>query len=373
MICEKNKCTGCFACYNICPKKAIEMIEDDNGFIYPQINKEKCIDCGLCKKVCPTINKVEMQEPIKCYAAYSKNKEIREESTSGGVATTISNAFINNGGIVYGAAFTTNCNIEHIRITNPKDLHKLQGSKYAHSYINNTYELVKKDLIKKENVLFFGTPCQIAGLKKYLMKEYDNLFLIDIICHGVPSQKYLKEEVLRIINTNDIERVNFRNNNNYGIYIVKDNEILNSGDNKQKAYVDAFKMCLSLRENCYKCIYAGSKRISDITIGDFWGLSKESKYYKDRDKGISVVIINNNKGEKILKEYNDNFDLEEREYKEAVTGNTQLMHPAPKPKNAEKFKKKYPKLGFYKTYNKLTIISRVELKIKNVIKKIIKK
>ena len=373
MICEKNKCTGCFACFNICPKKAIEMIEDDNGFIYPQINKEKCIKCGLCKKICPSINKVEMQEPQKCYASYSKTEETREKSTSGGIAATISELFINNGGVVYGSSFTENCNVQHIRITNTKDLHKLQGSKYVHSYINNSYELVKKDLINKEDVLFFGTPCQIAGLKKFLMKEYDNLFLIDIICHGVPSQKYLKEEIKRLVNTQEIERVNFRNGNNYGLYIVKDNKIISSNNDSQSPYSSSFKMCLSLRENCYNCIYAGAKRISDITIGDFWGLSKKSRLYKEKEKGVSVVIINNNKGNEFFEKYKKNFEVEEREYNEAVKGNTQLMHAAPKHKQADEFKKLYPKLGFKKAYNKLTTISRIKLKIKHVLKKIIKK
>lgn len=373
MICEKNKCTGCFACFNICPKNAIEMIEDDNGFLYPKIDKEKCVNCGLCKKVCPSLNKLELKTPIKCYAAYSSNENIRKKSTSGGIATTISENFIKDGGVVYGAAFTEKCTVEHLRINKVEELHKLQGSKYVHSYINNTYKLVKDDLNNGIKVLFIGTPCQIAGLKKFLIKEYEYLYLIDIICHGVPSQKYLKEEAERLVGTVDVERINFRDGNNYGLYIVKDNKIINSNSNQQSPYSDSFSLCLSLRENCYNCTYAGSNRVSDITIGDFWGLSKESKFYKDKNNGVSVIIINNQKGENLLKEYKSNFIIEERKYEEAVKGNTQLMHAAPKHKNADKFKKIYPELGFEETYNKLTKINHLKRKIKKIIKKIIKK
>ena len=220
MICGKDKCTGCFACYNICPKNAIEMKEDEFGYIYPEIIKSKCINCGLCKKTCPVLNNVDKIEPIKCFAMYAKNENIRENSTSGGVATQLSKTIIKDNGIVYGAAFTDECNVSHTRIDNIDDLSKIQGSKYVHSYINQTYKNIKKDLISNKKVLFIGTPCQVTNIKRFLIKEYNNLYTIDIICHGVPSQKFLKEEVIRINRSLKIDRVNFRKENNYGFYII---------------------------------------------------------------------------------------------------------------------------------------------------------
>lgn len=371
MVCEKNKCTGCFACYNICPKNAILMEENSNGFIYPKIDEEKCIKCGLCKKVCPSINALEKKYPLKCYAAISKKDNIRKNSTSGGIATTISNIIIDNGGIVYGAAFISECNVEHVRVESKKDVEKLQGSKYVHSYINETYKKVKEDL-KTNKVLFIGTPCQIAGLKKYLNKEYENLILIDIICHGVPSQKYLKEEVKRLIGDINIDRIYFRNGNQYGLYPSKNNKIINGQDIGESPYSDAFMNGLTLRENCFNCLYAGSKRVSDITIGDFWGLSVDSKFYAEKEKGVSVILINNLKGEKFFNEIQDNFNIEERSTEEAIKGNSQLMHPAPKNRNYIKFQELYPKYGFEESYKKTTKLVRAKRKIKKILKRMLK-
>ena len=372
MICDKSKCTGCFACYNICPKNAIEMIEDENGFLYPEIDNKKCINCGLCKKVCPSLNEVDKKYPQKCFAAYSKNKDIRNKSTSGGIATVLSQEIINDGGVVYGSAFTDKCCVEHIRVTQIEDLHQLQGSKYVHSYIKDCYKNVKTDL-KDKTVLFIGTPCQIAGLKKYLMKDYDNLLLIDIICHGVPSQKYLQEEVKRIVGNINVDRVNFRNGNTYGLYPIKDNKILNGSDIQNSPYSDAFMSGISLRENCFSCSYAGANRISDITIGDFWGLDKSSIFYKDKENGVSVIFINTEKGAKYFNIINNLFEIESRPIEEAIIGNTQLMHPVVKNKNVDKFRKLCNKYNFEKAYKKVTKIKRFKSKVKNILKKLIKK
>lgn len=371
MICDKKKCTGCFACYNACLKGAIKMLEDKDGCIYPEIDEKKCVNCGLCKKVCPSLNQIQYNKPIKCYAAYSKIENIRKESTSGGVATTISKEILKEGGIVYGASFGENCTINHIRVTDVNKLEQLQGSKYVHSYINDIYTKVKKDLkdFPQKKILFIGTPCQIAGLKKYLGKEYENLILMDIICHGVPPQQYLKEEIYRIINDLNVDRINFRDGNNYGLYIKKDKKIIFKSERSESPYCDGFFNTLTLRENCYDCKYAGSNRISDITIGDFWGLKKESDFYEDKEKGVSVVILSTIKGLEFFKKYCKELQIEERAYEEAIIGNTQLRKPAPKNKNADKFKKYYIKHGFYKAYLKSTRITRLKRSIKKIVKR----
>lgn len=375
MLCDKVKCTGCFACYNICPSNAIEMIEDENGCIYPKINEDKCVKCGLCKRTCPSIVKVKGCNEQKCYAMYSRNKKIRENSTSGGIATTFSEHVIKNGGVVYGAGYTKDCNVQHIRVDNLNGLRNLQGSKYVHSYIRDIYKYVKKDLSDTDKcVLFIGTPCQIAGLKNFLGKEYDNLLVIDIICHGVPSQRYLKEEVKRINNgIIDVDRVNFRESNQYGFYIIKNNKIIYDKNMEQSPYCDAFMNALSLRENCYNCDYARPSRISDITIGDFWGLSEKSKFFSDRCKGVSTVIVSTKKGQEFIQRQKESFCIEDRPYEESVNGNSQLRNPTQENKNTKRFREEYPRYGFLKAYKRNTRLLRAKRNVKKIIKILIKK
>lgn len=366
MICSKEKCTGCFACYNICPKNAIDMIEDDNGFIYPYINKKKCIGCNMCKNVCPSIKFIKKSNPHSCYAAISKKNKTRSLSTSGGIATELSYLFLKEGGIVYGAAFSDDCTVNHIRIDSLEDLKYLQGSKYTHSYINDKFKLIKKDLFNNRKVLFIGTPCQIAGLKSYLHKDFENLLLVDIICHGVPSQKYLKDEVFREVGNNDVDSIKFRIGNEYTFCILKKNTIVSCDNVRKSPYINAFLSGISVRSNCHNCLYAGSQRVSDITLGDYWGLPNESNFYKEREKGVSVVIINSVKGEKyfdFLKKY---IYFEIREINEAITGNTQLQRPLNNKAEADLFKKIYIKKGFYKAYNRM----KYYRKLKSLLRKL---
>ena len=251
MLCKRENCTGCFACFNVCPKNAIYMKEDIYGYIYPEIDTKKCIECHLCEKICPVLNKVNFKNYQKCFAGFSKNTRIRNNSSSGGIATVFSEKILKSGGIVYGASFKDNCEVEHIRITNIEDLHKLQGSKYVHSYIKDSFKKAKKDLENKKKVLFIGTPCQIAGLKNFLNKEYNNLLLIDIICHGVPSQKYLKDEILYINKNLDIDEIRFRKNNIYQLSLVKKGKELINQTIETSPYLDSFIKTLDIRDNCF--------------------------------------------------------------------------------------------------------------------------
>ena len=187
---DKSKCCGCSGCMNICPKNAIIMKEDKNGFKYPIVDKEKCINCGLCEKVCPILNnKKEQQKEIKAYACYNKNIEERLKSSSGGIFILLAKEILKRNGIVFGAAFDENFNVKHISIDNEKDIEKLMGSKYVQSNMGKVYKEVKEFLENGKYILFSGTPCQIEGLKKFLKKDYDKLYTQDIICHGVPSPK----------------------------------------------------------------------------------------------------------------------------------------------------------------------------------------
>lgn len=369
MICNKNKCTGCFACYNICPKKAITMEEDDLGHIYPKINKEKCINCGLCKKVCPSLNKVKYNLPKKCYASYSKNKNISKTSASGGVAYELYNYILNNNGVVYGvSSYLINDEIIFERITNKSNLHKLQGSKYVHAYIKDIYKKVKKDLEEEKNVLFIGTPCQIAGLKFYLNKEYDNLILVDLICHGVPSQKMLKETIKK-----KFDYVNFRGKKGFRLNVKKGEETLINKPNYKVPYYIAFLNSSIYRDSCYECKYARNERISDLTIGDFWKL----KDIKLKVKKTSVVLINTKKGENLINNIK-NLELFIEPLEMAYQGNGQLNYPSKKTKKFYYIKDNYKKYGIDSVIIKsLNINERLNLlfqslKIKPIIKRILK-
>lgn len=368
MFCEKNKCTGCFACYNICPKNAIQMIEDDNGFIYPKIDSEKCIKCGLCRKICPAINEVELKEPLQCFAMQAKNSEILGNSTSGGAAAVFSRFIIKNGGIVYGATFEQNFKIQHVRIDSLDQLEKIKGSKYVHCYINNTYSMIKKDLQSDKKVLFTGTPCQVAGLKKYLMKEFENLYCIDIICHGVPSQMYLKEELSKYLDIDDITSLKFRSEDEFKIIAMHDGKKVLEKDKTESMYYDGFMDGFFYRENCYSCKYANSKRISDITIGDFWGIGKDSKFYKNKNKGLSVLLPITTKGLYLIEKCKNEMELEERNIEEAVLGNSQLQKPTKMDKNYYKFKKKVAKSSFKKAYRKYKGLAFLKKNLKQKLK-----
>lgn len=374
MICDKTKCTGCFTCYNICPKNCISMKEDEMGYIYPVINESECINCGACKKVCPQLHDSEKKKPQKTYAMYNKNEEIRKKSTSGGAATTFYMHVLKNNGVVYGCSNIENNEIHFLRIDNVDDLGKLKGSKYVHSYINDTFKLVKNDLLEDKLVLFIGTPCQVDGLKNFLKKDYENLILIDIICHGVPSQKLLKEE----IKSHDIEgvtKISFRKNDIYEFELYKNEEIKFKEEIDENKYLFGFISSVFLRPNCYECKYATPGRVSDITIGDFWGLSEDAELYSKRKNGVSVLLPVTEKGYKLIEKCRQQMVLEERPVEEAINGNMQLRKPVDKTKKNKRFQNKYLKKGYVKACNTFMWKNKLKKQFKNnkIIYKLYKK
>lgn len=369
MICDKTDCTGCFGCYNICPKNAIDMIKDEFGNVYPKINEDRCINCGLCKKVCPQLKEeLDFREPITAYAMYNKDSEKRKASTSGGAATTFYENILKNNGVVYGVSnLFGEDSFKFIRIDNIEDLYKVKGSKYVHCYINNAFKEVKNDLINKKEVLFIGTPCQISGLKSFLMKDYENLITIDIICHGVPSQELLFEEIKsHNIDYHNVSYVFFRDENLFNFKLLgKNKEVLFEDLSSNVPYYRNFLQGNIYRENCYNCRYAQRKRISDITIGDFWGLAKNAKIYDDESKGISVIMPNTEKGLNLVNSIIDESVIEERTIDEACKQNGQLNHPMKKNEKYEIYVNNYKKIGYKKTMNKmLNFKDKVKIKIK---------
>lgn len=202
-IAQKTDCCGCEACVQRCPKQCISLKEDEEGFLYPIVNKDECIDCGLCEKVCPVINQNERHNPIKVLAAKNKDENIRLKSSSGGIFTLLAESILDENGIVFGACFNDKWEVTHGYTETKEGLSAFRGAKYVQSKIGDSYKQAKVFLKQNRKVLFSGTPCQIAGLKRYLRKEYDNLFTVDVICHGVPSPKVWRLYLDKILNLKD--------------------------------------------------------------------------------------------------------------------------------------------------------------------------
>lgn len=304
---NKKECCGCTACLHICPINCIVMKEDEEGFLYPNIDKAKCIHCNKCKEVCPNRNIENRNTRTQTFVGYYKDDEVRKQSSSGGIFSAIAEWILQQKGVVFGAAFDENFEVHHIAVETKEELIKLRGSKYVQSRLENTFLEAKEYLEKKRKVLFTGTACQIAGLKNYLSAEYENLYTVDVLCHGAPSPKiwrmYLddkKEQYQASIN-----KVEFRNKDdgwkNYFINIAFSNmERFYTHYYKDK-FTRMFLDNLDLRPSCYSCVFKEIPRISDVTIGDSWGVENYMPDMDD-DKGTSVILVHSSNGEKIFRE-----------------------------------------------------------------------
>ena len=342
-ICKKELCTGCTACQSVCTKACISMQEDELGHLYAQIDETKCIDCGACRKLCPSLNPVSGAKPSKAYAAISKDVTEYKTSTSGGAAAVLSKHIVENGGVVYGCTGTNGMDNCHVRIDNVADLHKLKGSKYVQSEIGSSYEKAKKHLKEGKKVLFSGTPCQIAGLRKFLRKDYNTLLTVEVVCHGAPAplvwRTYLNKEIAKCgKDLSGVEGINFRDKltgwKTYSLSVKLSENIVSASLSKDNDYMRAFLSNLSLRHSCYNCPAKSGKSGADITIGDFWGIENVRPELDD-DKGLSLVMVNSPKGMTSLKTLNCEFVPVG--FDEAVKGNSAYYQSVSKPVNREFF------------------------------------
>lgn len=339
-----EKCTGCGACYNICPSAAIEMRENNDGFLFPVINQEKCTDCGLCAKTC-FVSKPKnfpSETPDKVYAL-SASDEIREKSSSGGIFTLIAEYIISSGGYVCGAAFSDDfLKVEHILINKMEDLHRLQTSKYVQSNTGNIYKKIKELLQNDFPVFFTGTPCQVEGLNRYLNKKYDNLFTADILCHGVPSSKVWAKYLEEISRGKRISSVNFRDKTNGWkspllLTIQYEDGTCLSEHSKENLYYKSFLQNINLRQSCASCEFTNLKRAADITLGDFWKIDRYNKKFNDK-KGVSLVLVNSSKGQSLLQNIKSKLKAcNEVPVKYAIRGNSVLVKPHKLNKNRDTF------------------------------------
>ena len=301
---DKKNCCGCSACASVCPKHCVTMQADSEGFLYPVVNEADCIDCGLCEKVCHELHPFEERKPQKVYAAIYKDEEIRLKSSSGGIFYLLAEKNIAEGGVVFGARFDDQWQVVIDYAETMEGVKAFMGSKYVQARMATAYADAKRFLTEGRKVLFSGTPCQIAGLHHFLRKPYDNLLTVDIICHGTPSPKvwsrYLDEVVTA--GRKAINDVQFRNkhngwkNFNFAMLYNKNGETVSLCSQAVKNhYMHAFLGNLILRPSCHHCQSKEGRSHSDITIADFWSVSKVLPEMDD-DKGTGLVLFNTDKG-----------------------------------------------------------------------------
>lgn len=377
-IIDKTKCSGCTACFSVCPKSCITMQADEEGFLYPHVDENACIDCHLCEKKCPVLNSFEQREPMVCYAAQNKDEQVRLSSSSGGVFSIMATAILEKGGVVCGVEFDKDKMTHHICIQSKTDLNRLVGSKYVQSRLESVFKEIKGYVQEGRWVLFIGTPCQVAGINRYLgrLANADNYISIELCCHGAPSpliwKKYLEEIDA---NSSDIQKLTFRSKQNgwknYSLDIKTTNFHLCEGK-EQNIYMRGFLKNLYCRPICSECKARGFATESDISIGDFWGLSK---FYpeKDDNKGKSLVLVLTDKGTLFYNEIKNSLQVFEIKYEEVIAGNTNYL-------KSSKFHVKRPAFWKYiangKTINysvSRCLRTPLKLRLKNFIKEICKK
>lgn len=339
---RKDICTGCFSCINICPNKSIKMCSDKEGFWYPKINEQTCVNCGLCKKKCPINQKQNLKFVPKAYACYFKDKDVRYQSSSGGIFSALAENIFKLNGFVFGAAINEKYNVEHISVTNSSQLHLLRGSKYVQSSINDSYTKIKSLLGEGKKVYFSGTPCQVAGLISFIGREHPDLICQDIICHGVPSPKVWKnhlEKIMKKKKNNKPISINFRDKrngwNDFGLSIqFESEEYFNQKNND--SFMKSFLGNLSLRPSCYNCQFKTAERISDITLADCWGIEHLNKDINYTD-GVSLVMVHTEKGKKFFEEINQSLECFEINIESALKYNSAAIKSVEEPKDRKLF------------------------------------
>ena len=362
---DKTTCCGCGLCTALCPKDAIRMQEDKNGYRYPVINTELCIKCKRCLNHCAYKKENSGTVPLEVFASSAKDKQLLQQAASGGIFGALALRILNAGGTVFGSALEQeNGKLipRHVMINNQANLPKIQGSKYVQSITDDVFALVQKEVQTGKPVLFSGTPCQVDAVKELIdSQKYPDFYTIDIICHGVPSvrmfQDYISEQEKKTGRT--VTDMKFRDKvKGWGLkgsitYRFPDGSV------KRKlvpvntsSYYRLFLTSEIYRENCYQCKYASQKRTGDITIGDYWGIENEHPEYLQNEQlnpeeGISCILVNTARGKKLLSQYGTDLTLLPSSFEKASRKNEQLTRPSHKGKNRETILKIYEQPGYH--------------------------
>ena len=401
-IVNKQDCCGCSACVQRCPKHCITLKEDGEGFLYPHVNSDECIDCGLCEKVCPELHHGERHIPLEVYAAKNKDESIRMQSSSGGIFTLLAEKVIQEGGVVFGAAFDVNWEVMHTYAETMEGLVDFRGSKYMQSRIGTAYQDAEYFLKQGRKVLFSGSPCQIKGLKLFLRKNYDNLIAVDFICHGVPSPKvwreYLKETIARKSGKNSvlpypipckigIDTVDFRSKSTgwkkYSFALTlsetlaegAQNTVLLSSVFSENPFMRAFLADLILRPSCYSCPSKSGRSGSDLTIADYWAIPRVAPEFDD-DKGVSLVLVQTEKGKSFYQSLKEKTTFIVTSYQEAQGANGGFKEKTPMHPKRSRFFTEFAQsddiIGLIDRTLRIPLYRKLLKKVKNGIKKMLK-
>lgn len=358
MINIKNvsDCCGCTACASICTHNAISMEPDVLGFLYPKVDRTKCVECGLCENVCQFNDNYDRSlnfpQPV-AYAARHKDKNEILKSRSGAAFVTISDTILEHGGVVYGVGFKDHFRVAHKRATSKEERDEFRGSKYVQSDLSGVFRLVKEDLKRGFTVLFSGTPCQTAGLNSYIGEKLRvKLFLLDIVCHGVPSPFIWRDYVdyLEMKYDEELIAVNFRDKGSHGWAAHKESYFFKTKRVEKVTFTNLFYQGVMLRQSCGKCHFANLQRPSDITLADFWGWEKNVPHMNHDDKGISLVLLNTEKGKELFEEANRQLDICKVNLNNSLQPN--LQHPSSIPSDRVLFEKEYAEKGGVYIFNK---------------------
>ena len=336
-------CVGCRSCEQSCPQTCIRFQPDQEGFLYPSVDETLCIECGVCLKKCTAFDfKPQGRRPVRILGLKNEDKKRILQSASGGASDLFARSVIQAGGCVYGCAYTEQLEVKHIKVDKEEDLYRIQSSKYVQSDVNDCYKSVKQELDKGRLVLFTGTPCQAAGLYQYLgVRSYDNLFTLDLICHGVPSPEFLRKyfEYQEKKLGEKLEYFNFRSKEKRGWgtqYLLKTKTKTETNLLSLDKYGKHFINGDCYRECCYECRYASTDRVGDITVGDFWGVEKSNPGFASAS-GVSAILINSVQGNKLFEMVKGQASVIETNLEAILVKQGNLQHPTCRPPGRDGF------------------------------------
>lgn len=344
-VTDKKNCCGCTACVNACPVSCIKMERDSEGFLYPQVNTDLCINCGKCDKVCPLLNKTDLPFPEKAFILRNNDAQTVKTSTSGGAVSVFASKIISGGGVVFGGAFGKNYYVEHRRAETEEELKMFKSSKYVQCDPRDSFAEVKRELSSGRLVMFTGTPCQVAGLKSYLSKPYDNLFTVDFVCRAVPSPKAWDRyrEFSEQKYGSKLSYACFRektygyHSSNMSLRFENGKKYL--GNTHTDPYLKSFFDGMNIRPSCFDCAFRQAGRVSDLTVFDCWNITRYVPSVKDDDKGYTACFVQSKKGEEMLNKCSDDLTKYSADAELLVKhcGHMAVQNPKPHPKRSEFF------------------------------------